>query len=259
MSVPDDLTFDVLAGDWRIWQLRQGHRFSADDLMTAWSASNAQPGASRLLDLGSGIGSVGLLTLWRLGARAHLTQVEVQSLSHALARRTVVDNRLADRVRLLNQDLREWPGGAYDLVTASPPYLHPAQGTLSRHPQKAAARFELHGDVFDYCRAAARSLAADGVFCFCHAARDPRPEPAIAAAGLRLRARQEVHFRARHAPMIALFTCAWSGPRTDPPPLVLRDHEGRWTPAYLRIRAQMGAPAPFLEQAQANGGLAERV
>ena len=30
----DDITLDILAGDWRIFQLRTGHRFSADDLLT---------------------------------------------------------------------------------------------------------------------------------------------------------------------------------------------------------------------------------
>jgi tRNA1(Val) A37 N6-methylase TrmN6 len=34
----DELTLDALAGRWRIYQLRNGHRFSADDLLTAWTA-----------------------------------------------------------------------------------------------------------------------------------------------------------------------------------------------------------------------------
>lgn len=252
----DHLTLDALAGHWAIWQLRTGHRFSADDLLTAWTAARARPDAQRLLDLGAGIGSVGLLTLWRMAADARLTMVEVQALSHRLARRTVLYNGLQARVELRHEDLRDWPGGAFDLVTGSPPYLALGDGTPSRHPQKAAARFELHGDVFDYCRAAARSLTPEGVFCFCHAARDPRPEAAVAAAGLTLIARREVHFRARHPPMIALFTCARVGAREDPPPLLLRDADGRWTAEYLAMRAEMGAPAEFLARAGAEKGSA---
>ena len=82
-------TLDLLAGDWRIFQLHDGHRFSTDDLLTAWTAARAQPTARRLLDLGAGIGSVGLLILWRLANDAHLSMVEVQALSHELAARTV--------------------------------------------------------------------------------------------------------------------------------------------------------------------------
>ena len=48
----DDITLDILAGDWRIFQLRTGHRFSADDLLTAWTAVRTNPAARQVLDLG---------------------------------------------------------------------------------------------------------------------------------------------------------------------------------------------------------------
>jgi tRNA1(Val) A37 N6-methylase TrmN6 len=248
--ITDDVTLDILAGNWRIFQLRHGHRFSADDLLTAWAAVRAKPQAHRLLDLGAGIGSVGLLALWKLPAAAQLTMVEVQAVSHALADRTVVHNGLVGRVMLYLQDLRSWPGGAFDLVTGSPPYIPLTMGRQPQHAQKAAARFELHGDIFDYCQAAARSLADGGVFCFCHAADDPRPEQAITRAGLALVHRHTVYFRAMLPPRIALFTCAWQGRRVDPQPLVIRDQEGRWTAEYLAIREEMGAPETFLQRAR---------
>ena len=246
----DDITLDTLAGDWRIFQLRTGHRFSTDDLLTAWTAVRANPAAHQLLDLGAGIGSVGLLALWKLPTARHLTMAEVQAVSHALACRTVAHNGLAGRVTLHHQDLRDWPGGAFDLVTASPPYISVGHGVPPQHPQKAAARFEFHGDIFDYCQAAARSLTVQGIFCFCHAADDARPEHAIRQAGLTLVRRQEVYFRASIPPRMGLFTCAWEGTRTDPPPLVIRNLAGRWTVEYLALRAEMGAPAAFLERAQ---------
>lgn len=246
----DDITLDILAGGWRIFQLRNGYRFSTDDVLTAWAAVRAKPEARRLLDLGAGIGSVGLLALWKLPARAHLAMVEVQAVSHALASRTVSYNGLAERVTLHLQDLRRWPGGEFDLVTASPPYRPLARGVRPQHAQRAAARCELHGDVFDYCFAAARSLGDTGVFCFCHVADDPRPEQAIARAGLTLVRRQPVYFRAALPPRIALFTCAWRGERADPPPLAIRDREGRWTAEYLAIREEMGASGAFLQRAR---------
>lgn len=244
------VTLDLLAGDWRIFQLRTGHRFSADDLLTAWAAVRANPEARQVLDLGAGIGSVGLLALWKLPAAKHLTMVEVQAVSHALACRTVAYNGLTEWVTLHHQDLREWPGGAFDLVTGSPPYIPVGYGVQPRHSQKAAARFELHGNIFDYCQAAARSLTAQGIFCFCHAADDARPEQAIRQAGLTLVRRQDVYFRASLPPRMRLFTCAWEGTRTDVPPLVIRDLAGRWTAEYLALRAEMGASAAFLERAR---------
>ena len=244
------ITLDTLAGSWRIYQLRHGYRFSTDDLLTAWAAVHAMPQARRLLDLGAGLGSVGLLALWRLPAEAHLTMVEVQAVSHALACRTVLYNGLAARVSPHLRDLRSWPGGEYDMVTGSPPYLPSARGVRPRHTQKAAARFELHGDVFDYCSAAARALGGSGVFCFCHRADDPRPEQAIAGAGLTLISRQAVYFRAMLPPRVALFTCARQGERVDLPPLAIRDRGGRWTAEYLAVRAEMGASTAFLRRAK---------
>ncbi len=103
----------------------------------------------------------------------------------------------------------------------------------------ALARLELNGDIFDYCRTAARHLAPGGAFCFCHQARDPRPEQAIQEAGLSLLSRQDVVFRAGHPPRLALFTCATAGERNDRPPLVIREHDGTWSKAYRRIRVAM--------------------
>jgi len=245
-----DITLDALAGSWRIFQLRRGYRFSTDDLLVAWAAVRAQPEAHRLLDLGAGIGSVGLLALWKLPAKAHLTMVEVQAISHILAQHTVAYNGLIERVTLHLQALQDWAGGIFDLVMGSPPYLPMSQGVYPRQAQKLAARFELHGNVYNYCNAAARSLVDTGIFCFCHTADDPRPEQAIASVGLRLVRRRLIYFRATRPPRRSLFTCAWQGTREDPASLVIRDEQGRWTAEYLCMREEMGASAAFLQRAR---------
>jgi len=235
-------TLDHLAGDWKIYQLKGGHRFSADDLLTAWTAARFCPHADRLLDLGCGLGSVGLLTLWRLPL-AHLTGVEIQETSYHLAEKTVAYNRLGHRVRLLHQDLRQpLEVGLFPLVTGSPPYFPPHKSTLSPHPQRAAARCELNGDIYDYCQSAARHLAPEGRFVFIHAAADPRPEEAVQQAGLKVIACQQVYFRSYLPPTVALYICAWKGPRQDLDAFVIRDERGRWTEEYLAMRREMGTP-----------------
>ena len=75
-------------------------------------------------------------------------------------------------------------------------------------------------------------------------------QQAIARAGLVLVRRQLVYFRASLPPRLALFTCARRGARADPPPLVIRDREGRWTAEYLAVREEMGAPTTFLQWAR---------
>ncbi|HJN72491.1 MAG TPA: methyltransferase [Myxococcota bacterium] len=229
-------TVDRLAGDWMIVQLARGHRFSADDMLTAWTAARAAPSARRLLDLGSGIGSVGLMALHQL-PEASLVTVEAQAVSYELQLETLARNGLQPRVHAIHGDLRsvELPR-EFELATGSPPYIPEGHGVLPAHPQKAGARFELRGDVFDYCKAAARALVVDGTFVFCHSGTDPRPERAIAKAGLTLVQRRDVFFRHDKPPTVALFTCRWSGTRDDAEALVIRDETGAHTAEYTAIR-----------------------
>lgn len=226
-----------------IFQLRRGHRYAVDDLAVAWTAARARPDALRVLDLGAGVGSVGLLTLASLSPAATLVSVEVQARSHALEGRTVAYNGLGDRVELRHADLRSPAAteglGELDLITGNPPYLTEGTATASPVPQRAAARLELHGDVFDWCRVAAPLLAREGRFCFCHNAADPRPVKAIAAAGLVLLARQELHFRADRPPQLAVYTTGWSGERRDPPPMRIREANGQFSVEWLGVRRDL--------------------
>lgn len=246
MSAPsEDLTCDRLAGDWRIWQLKRGHRFSADDMLTAWMAAGLAPDARELLDLGAGIGSVGLMTLWRMHPSARLTMVEAQEVSHHLARRTVADNGLSDRVTLRHGDLRDPRSvpevGQFDLVTGSPPYIPLGKGVVSPVAQRAACRMELRGSIADYAVTAARAMKPDGWFVAVFAAADPRGEPAFEAAGLHLHVRQDVIFRAGQPPMVVLLAGRHvPGPCDRREPLQIRHPDGEWTDAYLALREQMG-------------------
>jgi len=54
----DDLTLDALTAGISVFQRRRGHRFSSDDVATAWIALQVCPAPARVLDLGCGLGSV---------------------------------------------------------------------------------------------------------------------------------------------------------------------------------------------------------
>ncbi len=74
-------TLDAVSGHFRIFQLRHGHRFSTDDVLTAWYGTSWAPRAERVLDLGSGIGSVGIVAAWRLpGARFVTIEAQPESV-----------------------------------------------------------------------------------------------------------------------------------------------------------------------------------
>lgn len=247
--VTDELTIDALTGGWSIAQRKKGHRHSTDDLLTGWYAVEVVPDARHILDLGAGLGSVGLIALWR-SPHATLVAIEAQDVSYELLAGNIARNGLGERVRAIHGDLREVRlPERFDLVTGSPPYWDVSEGVVPADAQKAHARFELRGDVRDYALAARAALAAGGrfVFCFPTVQRD-RAERACAAADLALVRSRDVIPRAGAAPLFTLFACRRI---EDPgeshehePPHVVRDADGRPTAMHLAARATLG----FTEQ-----------
>jgi tRNA1(Val) A37 N6-methylase TrmN6 len=239
-----------LAGDWRILQRVDGHRWSLDDLATAWYAARACDRApARTVDLGCGIGTVLLFTAWRFPA-ARCLGVEAQALSAGLARRSLAWNAVEDRCEVRSGDFRDpanTPEGAvFDLVTGTPPYFPHGTGHQSSHVQRAPARFEHRGGVEAYVDAAARLLAPGGVFVACQAAiQADRVEPAMRAAGLSIVRWMDIVPREGKPPLVVVFACrraSEAGARVDDPPLVVRDRDLRWTPAFAQLRLDMGLP-----------------
>ena len=157
---PDE-TLDRLTSRMRILQKRRGHRAATDDTILAWVAAGARPGAARILDLGTGKGTVAMLLLQRLpGARA--VGVEAVAASFDLAARNAALNELSGRFDPRLGDLRD-PGilageAPFDLVTGAPPYQPLGSGVLPIDETRAAGRFELRGGVRDYAAAAALHL-----------------------------------------------------------------------------------------------------
>jgi tRNA1Val (adenine37-N6)-methyltransferase len=242
----EPITLDSLTATWRIAQRQAGHRHSVDDVLTAHYALcelGPRRDALRVLDLGSGIGGVGLLVLWGLGAAATLTCVEAQAISHRLLVANVAGNQLGDRVVTRLGDLRELAlPERFSLITGSPPYFPLGTGVLPADSQKAHARFELRGDIGDYAAAAVRHLEDDGVFVFCFPT--PQKDRALARvrdAGLHVTASRDVVPRVSLAPLFTLFACrrVQAAHRIDPP-FEVRRQDGSLSEAMAAVRRRFG-------------------
>jgi tRNA1Val (adenine37-N6)-methyltransferase len=249
-------SLDMLAGEWRIFQRRDGHRYSTDDLLCAWFACRRAEDrgvrVERALDLGAGIGSIAMMVAWKHPA-ARLVAVEAQEISARLFARSIRFNGASDRIDLRRGDLRDASlvpeAGTFDLVTGSPPYFDEADGVVSDLPQRGPCRFELRGGVEGYATAGARALAPEGVMALVHtwAARE-RVEEAAAAAGLAVVTTLPVAFREGKAPHLGLYELAHgalSGARREAShrqPLVIRDAGDRRTAEYSAARAWIGFP-----------------
>lgn len=252
VDVEENETLDVLCGWFRIFQYAKGHRYSTDDVLTAWYGTTHAPRVDRAADLGSGIGSVALICAWRLPGATFCT-VEAQEISIRLARKSVRYNGLEARFTLHHGDLRDPSILAsekpFDLVTASPPYWPAGTASEAEHPQAIPARIEVRGSVADYARAAARILAPGGLFAFVFpTAQLDRALEAIRDANLKLIRRRDVVFKEGEPPLITLFAASRAEdipPTYDAfvePPLTIRTRDGAVDPEYSAVRLSFGFP-----------------
>jgi tRNA1Val (adenine37-N6)-methyltransferase len=253
-AVAPDETLDAISGHFRIFQLKRGHRFSTDDVLTAWYGTSWCPSASTVLDLGSGIGSVAMIAAWRLpGAR--FGTVEAQEESVTLARKSARYNGLEDRFDIRQADFRD--AGAFgaderfDLVLGSPPYFPQGTGIEGDHPQKVACRFEMRGDIGDYARIASTRLAPGGLFaCVFPEDHRARVERAAADAALAIVRRRPVVFREGEPPLVGLFAMVREDDLPPPmreftwvePPLIIRSADGGVHPEYAAVKLAVGFP-----------------
>ncbi len=249
-------TLDAISGHFRLFQLRDGHRFSTDDILTAWYGTTWCPTARTALDLGSGIGTVGMICAWRLPGAKFVT-VEAQSESVALAKKSARYNGIEDRYEIREGDFRApeilRAKEKFDLITGSPPYFPPDAGVKSEHPQKLACRFELLGNIDDYCSTAAKHLAPGGFFA-CVFPHEPaqlaRIEAAAKKSGLALVRKRPVVFREGDAPLVALFGLMraddlpewFRGQTWEEPPLIIRTRDGKIHPEYSAVKLAIGFP-----------------
>jgi tRNA1(Val) A37 N6-methylase TrmN6 len=254
LVVPEGETLDAISGHFRLFQLRNGHRFSTDDVLTAWYGTTWCPSARTALDLGSGIGSVGMIAAWRLPGARFVT-VEAQAGSVELARKSAAYNGLQERYEIRLGDFREAgvlkADEKFDLVLGSPPYFPVGTGIEGDHPQKIACRFELRGDIADYCRAAAAHLAAGGFFaCVFPNEQIERVEKSARKAGLSVVRRRTVVLKEGEAPLLCLFGMmlaehlpeAFRSQTWEEPPLIIRRKDGTVHPEYSAVKLAIGFP-----------------
>jgi tRNA1Val (adenine37-N6)-methyltransferase len=157
-------TFDGLfGGRLKIWQSRSGYRVSIDALLLADFVSPR--GGERVVELGTGNGVVCLaLALWHRAIT--LTGVELQAAVAERARRNVALNALADRIRIVEGDVRtpkRWAAAeSFDVALCNPPYRRAGSGRISGDNERRIARHETSGGLREFVAAAAFLLRNKG-------------------------------------------------------------------------------------------------
>lgn len=190
------------------------------------------------------------MAAWRLQGARFVT-IEAQEESVRLAHKSADYNGLVDRYEIRHGDFRDAAvlrsDERFDLVLGSPPYFPAGSGIEGDHPQKVACRFELRGDISDYCVVAARHLARGGLFAcvFPEEQRERIDRVASAASLVTVRSRP-VLFREGESPLVRLSAMMRaddvpSGVRSwEEPVLVIRTVDGGVHPEYSAVKLAIG-------------------
>lgn len=92
------------------------------ELLVEWALELLAPGATRVLDVGTGSGCIACaIAAERPAVRVVATDISLAAA--ALARRNAADLGLSARVHVVAADLLDGLRGGWDLIVANPPYL----------------------------------------------------------------------------------------------------------------------------------------
>ena len=154
---------DLLEGNLKILQKRDGYRFSNDSILLADFVGIPQ--GNSIVDLGTGCGILPILM-------AHKTQmkmivgVEIQKDLAEMAKRSVALNNFSGRVIVIREDIRNikdlFSAESFDNVLSNPPYRRVSSGRISPHPQKAIACNEIQCSIGDVLKISSYLLRPKG-------------------------------------------------------------------------------------------------
>ncbi|MFH1625676.1 MAG: tRNA1(Val) (adenine(37)-N6)-methyltransferase [Pseudomonadota bacterium] len=166
-TIRDDETLDdLLRGDLKVLQKRDGYRFSIDAVLLANFVGS--PKAESIIDLGTGCGIIPILLAHKT-KQNRIVGVEVQSDLAEMATRSVELNNLSSRVTIINEDLTNlrqlFKAGTFDMVLSNPPYRKANSGRVNPHSQKAIARHEIKSSLQDIVEIAGYLLKPRGKVC----------------------------------------------------------------------------------------------
>ena len=127
----------------------------------------------RILDLGAGVGVIGLLLASR-HPTVRVTGVELDRELARFAAENARSNALEERCRVIRADLRDaprfLPPEHFHRVVANPPYRRTGTGASPPNPGRAAARQELTFSLTDLAATASALLRFGGTLCVIHLA-----------------------------------------------------------------------------------------
>ncbi len=164
---PGERIDDLMRNGYKIIQNPEVFCFGIDAVLLSDFARVKE--TQTCLDLGCGNGILPLLLAAKTPGK-QFTGLEILPYSADLARRSVALNRLEDRIRIVEGDIRDasnlFGASSFDVITTNPPYL--ADGPAGPNDERAAARHETRCSLADVLRESAKILVRGGHFFMVH-------------------------------------------------------------------------------------------
>lgn len=227
----------VLDGRLRLLQPRKGHRAGSDAILLA--AALPQLGQSALLDMGAGVGTVGLAAAL-MQPELRVTLLERDPDLVTLAARNAMLNDIAGRVTAVAGDVTARAAilselglapASFDAVAMNPPFYSPGGSRASPIPNRKAAHVA-EGALAPWLRTARRLLRPGGHLALIHRVEALPEVLAGLETGFGAVAVRPVHAFADKPAIRIIVTAILNSrkPATLLPAFVINGADGRLTP-----------------------------
>lgn len=161
----DETIEDLMIDDLKIIQKKNSFRFGTDAVLL--SLFTEIKGKKRVLDIGTGTGIIPILLSCK-NKESEFVGIEIQEDIADMASRSILMNRLEDRIRIINCDVNNISGhfgkGTFDIVVTNPPYKKTGTGIHNKEASNAAARHEVFCTLDDIIKKASEILKPGGSF-----------------------------------------------------------------------------------------------
>lgn len=167
--LPGERLDDLQRNGYKIIQNPEKFCFGMDAVLLSGFAKVKND--EQVLDLGTGTGIIPILLEGKTKGR-HFTGLELQEESADMARRSVLLNKLDQKITIVQGDIKEasslFPLASFDVITTNPPYMTGSHGLVNPDLPKAIARHELYCSLEDVIRESAKLLKPGGRFFMVH-------------------------------------------------------------------------------------------
>ena len=225
---------------------RAGYRVNVDAILLAAFAARVLPGgeprprtpARHAIDLGSGVGGVGL-TLLHLSAAGRVTMVDSDPALARLATANAEENGWAERATVLCMDVKDAGAELHaeaDLVVCNPPYVTPGRGRAPAERVRSAR----YGELGVFVEAARLVAGRRARACFVYPALEATNLlTALRDLGLEPKRLRAVHGRAADKARVVLVegVAGKRGGLTIEPPFIETDARGARSAALAALLA----------------------